>query len=130
IDAWIRAGGTAIYPSFPRGPMTTVEGDAATFQRWQSGDTGDGTFHRFTGDMEPPSLYGDYVRDVLLDLDNLDPHTAEVLRIARPERVFFTVQEDGHLLALNYRDETIDIIVDGEIHTLPPYRIRRIGPLR
>ena len=92
IDAWIRAGGRAIYPSFPRGPMTTVEGDAAVFRRWESGDTGDGAFHRFTGDMEPPSLYGDYVREVLLGVDTLDPRTAEVLRIARPERVFFAVQ--------------------------------------
>ena len=75
MDAWMRRGGTILYPSFPRSPLETVEGDTAVFGQWSRGDTGAGSFRRFKGDMDPPSLYADFVREALGGLDTLAPVT-------------------------------------------------------
>ncbi len=128
IDAWLRRGGTIIYPVYPRGLQQTVEEDTSVFQRWSRGDTGSGAFHRFVGDVDPPSLYGEFARKVLRSIPSLHPWTRQAITIARPEHVFFTVQSDGHLLALNYDDEPARVsVAGGREVTIEPYGIARIG---
>jgi hypothetical protein len=113
IDAWLRAGGTVFYPSFPRGAQQTVDGDTAVFNRWAGGDTGAGRFLRYPGDMEPPSGYARFVGRHLREMPELHPHTRLALAAERPEEVFLTVQADGHLLALNYTDDPAALRVPG-----------------
>lgn len=128
IDAWLQTGGVIIYPSFPRGDQTTVEGDATVFRNWSRGLTGAGAFYRHPGDMEPPSLYGDFVKKTLLGLSTLHPYTQEALRAERSDHVFFTVQEDGHLLILNYGDSPAVVRFDsGTEHIVGPYDIARLA---
>lgn len=127
IDAWIRAGGTLIYPSFPRGSLSSLDGDSEVFRKWTSGGTGAGAFHRFQGDMEPPSDYGDFVREVLLGLDSLHPWTKAALRADQTEKVFWSIQEDGSLLVLNYADVPGFIrIGESEPVEIGPFDIGRI----
>ncbi|MCG3195870.1 MAG: hypothetical protein GHCLOJNM_00339 [bacterium] len=126
IDQWVRKGGTVIYPSFPRGPLETVEGDASVYSRWEIGDTGAGEFARFQGDMEPPSLYGEYVKEILLEEDSLHSWTMAALRAKHPDQVFLSVLEDGSLFVLNYSEREAEIELEGVVgDTLPPYSIRR-----
>lgn len=126
VDAWMRAGGAVFYPSFPRGDLETVEGDRATAQRWARGDTGTGAFLRFRGDMEPPSLYADFVREKLLAQESLHPWTRAAVAADRPGHTFLTVQDDGHLLVLNYADKTSRVTLpDGTPVDTPPFRITR-----
>ncbi|MBX7259290.1 MAG: beta-galactosidase [Candidatus Hydrogenedentes bacterium] len=122
IDAWIRQGGTAIYPTYPRGPQETVEGDQSRFLAWERGDTGAGTFRRFKGDMEPVSLYGDFVEEVLQGVGSLSPLTRQVLAIQHPEQVYFSVLADGSLVALNYGDKPAPVSLEGRFtETIMPY---------
>jgi len=128
IDGWVRNGGTLIYPSFPRGYLETVDGDSTTFARWTRGDTGQGSFQRYQGDMEPPSLYGDYVEGVLSGMDSLHPWTKAALNASHSDRVFFSVQEDGRLLVLNYSGEEGFLQLEGQPRVaLRPYSIERIA---
>jgi hypothetical protein len=44
--------------------------------------------------------------------------------------VFFSVLEDGKILALNYSEQSADIALEGEFsQTLPPYSIEVLKPL-
>ena len=95
IDAWLRAGGTVIFPCFLRTSLATVEGDTGMFQHWENGDTGVGQFHHYLGDDEPPSLYADYVRSVLLGLDSLSRPVRIALESRRPDKVFLSCQTEG-----------------------------------
>jgi hypothetical protein len=105
----------------------TIEGDSAAFQRWTSGNTGQGAFYRFPGDMEPPSCYGEYVRDIFQKLPGLHPWTRMALATSRPPAVFLSVQSDGHLLALNYDRRPARISLDGEFDkVIEPYGILRV----
>ncbi|MCA9447815.1 MAG: family 14 glycosylhydrolase, partial [Candidatus Omnitrophica bacterium] len=128
IDDWIRNGGTLIYPSFPRGSLSTVEGDPDLFSSWSKGDTGNGAFIRYQGDMEPPSLYADYVHERLLDVAGLHPWTKQILESDHSEHVFSSIQKDGHLMVLNYSGEVgfIDIPHRPRV-SLEPYSIHRIS---
>ncbi len=129
IDAWMRRGGIVIYPSFPKGPLTSLRGSTRVFESWVNGETGEGAFHRFPGDMEPPSLYAEFVRSTLLGLPHLQPLTHVALKGRHPDQVFLTVQEDGHLLVLNYRDEPAPLeLPDRAALTLDPYSIQRVAP--
>ena len=126
IDAWVQKGGTIIYPSFPRGNLQTIEGDSHTFSRWSTGDTGEGHFFRFAGDMEPPSLYGDYVDNTLRKMPNLNPLTKQVLQIQHPDFVYFSLQADGYVLAVNYNNEPAEIeLPDKRKEKIEPYSIVR-----
>lgn len=126
IDGWLRAGGTLIYPSFPRGPQKTTEGDTAVFARWQTGDTGQGRFFRFPGDMEPPSLYGAFIRKALATQPGLHAATRAALQVEHPEQVFVSAQADGHLLLLNYEDVPATVRLPGQFETvLPAYSMAR-----
>ena len=137
VDAWLRKGGTIIYPSYPRGPQEAVGADPvpavhspgegfAAFARWSAGDTGKGSFHRFPGDAEPPELYGEFVAKVLRDVGGLHPWTRSVLEAKRPPRVFFSVQKDGQALVLNYNDQPAKVSVAGAEKTVEPYGIERV----
>jgi hypothetical protein len=128
IDQWLRAGGVIIYPSYPRGAQETIEGRTDVFQRWSNGDTERGSFHRFPGDMEPPSGYGNFVRSVLRSVTTLHPWTRKALEAKHPEQVFLAVQQDGHLLALNYHDEPARVSLEGQFdEVIEPYGIRRMA---
>ena len=127
VDKWIRAGGTVIFPPRPRGSYKTVDGNTDIFLSWQRGDTGDGAFYRFNGDIEPISFYGDFVENILIKTSHLHPLTKQVLEIQHPERVFFSVLEDGRVLALNFSDKAANIELDGDIgEALPPFSIKLI----
>jgi len=128
IDAWVRNGGAVIYPSFPRGGLATVDGDTWTFNHWTEGDTGQGRFFRFQGDMEPPGDYAAFVKDSLPALNTLHPWTKTVLGIALPERVFLSIREDGHVLVLNYNTrETLLTLPGGAELRIPGYGIARFA---
>lgn len=124
IDQWMRAGGVIIYPSFPRVPLETIEGDQTVFQAWERGDTGQGAFHRFQGDMEPVTLYGDFIEKVLEQTPTLRPETRRMLMVRRPPRVFFSTLETGDMWALNYNDQAAHIELVGVFRaTVPPYAV-------
>jgi len=90
------------------------------------GDTGNGTFHRFPGDMEPPSLYGDYVEKVLQGIPYLHEWTRIALETEHPSMVFLSIQEEGYLMAINYSDMTAHIKKDGIFEgDLEPYSMAR-----
>lgn len=136
VDEWLLRGGTIIYPSYPRGPQEAI-GDASrgdvsakaateVFNRWSSGDTGKGAFHRFKGDAEPPELYGEFVAEVLKEVRGLHPWTRAVLEAAHPPRVFFSVLKDGHALVLNYNATPVKISVAGVESTMEAYGIETI----
>lgn len=128
IDAWMQAGGTLLYPSFPRGPLRTVEGETEIYNRWAAGKTGKGRFVRFKGDMEPPSLYGDFVREELLKTNSLSRMIRQVVDLDLPEHVFVSVCEDGHALVLNYSEEEVRMNRVGRASkfSVAPYGIQRV----
>lgn len=128
LDEWMRAGGTILYPSFPRGALRTVEGDTTIFSRWSKGDTGAGRFYRFRGDMEPCDLYGDFVREHLRKLDTLDPHARKVLDIEHSEQVFMSVGENGDLMILNYGDKPETLVPTNGTIVVPAYGIEPLAP--
>ena len=123
IDAFMRAGGIVIYPTYPRGTQETIDGDTTLFESWQRGDTGAGAFHRFQGDMEPIALYGDYVEQQIRAIaPTLNPLTQQALEVRHPSRVFISVLESQDLIALNYSDQPATIELPGVFtQTLEPY---------
>lgn len=128
IDAWMRKGGCVIYPAFPRSNLSTIEGDSGVFLKWIGGDTGQGRFFRFVGDMEPPADYGRFVKDRLLGLDTLHPWTKAVLRLNAPDKVFFSIQSDGHVLALNYNEYEVRVpLSPDKEEKIPAYGVARFG---
>jgi hypothetical protein len=58
IDRWVRDGGIVVYAPRPRGPPTTVEGDASLARKWQAGDTGKGRVVVWQGDLIPAPFSG------------------------------------------------------------------------
>jgi len=128
IDEWMRNGGTVVYPSFPKGTVFTVDGDASTFNKWKRGDTGNGRFYRFPGDMDPPSLYADYVKSLLLKTDGLSRATEIALVMKRPDSVFISAQADGHFLVINYGDDPATVEYPGmDPVVVEPYMVERIS---
>ncbi len=113
MDAWMRRGGMILYPSFPRGALETVEGDTSVFAQWSRGDTGNGGFNRFKGDMDPPSLYADFVRKALSGLSTLAPVTRALIDAERSEQVFMTAFEDGSIGILNYEEREARVQIPG-----------------
>lgn len=125
IDRWIRVGGCVIYPTYPRVPQETIDGDQSLFLAWEAGDTGDGVFHRFRGDMEPITLYGDYIESILRGMDNLHPLTMQALAVEHPDRVFVSALEDGSLVILNYREDGAKVRLEGRLdEEMPGYTVR------
>jgi hypothetical protein len=125
IDRWIRAGGCAIYPTYPRVPQETIDGDQSLFLAWETGDTGAGVFHRFRGDMEPITLYGDYIESILRGMDSLHPLPMQALAVEHPDRVFVSALENGSLVILNYREDGAKMRLEGRLdEEMPGYTIR------
>lgn len=123
IDRWIRSGGIAIFPTFPRGDYRTIEGDPALFQAWERGDVGKGRFFRFKSDMEPITLYGDFVESILETTPNLHPGVARLLQIDQPPQVFSSLLQTGDLLLLNYSNRSVEFTLEGEPVEMGPYSI-------
>lgn len=127
MDDWMRQGGMILYPSFPRHALETVEGDASVFTRWSRGDTGAGTFQRFKGDMDPPSLYAAFVRNTLRELPTLAPLTRALIEVERPEQVFLSALEDGSIAILNYEEREVSIqLPDRPPISLSPYQVKLV----
>ncbi len=127
MDAWMRRGGMILYPSFPRGALETVEGDTSVFAQWSRGDTGEGAFRRFKGDMDPPSLYADFVRNTLSGLSTLTPVTRTLIDAERPEQVFMTAFEDGSIGVLNYEAGEVKVSIPGRPSIrLLPFQVKLI----
>jgi hypothetical protein len=54
--------------------------------------------------------------------------TRQALAVQRPEGVFLSVQADGHLLALNYRETPARVVLKGVFRrTIEPYGMERVG---
>jgi len=127
IDAWLRAGGTVIFPCFLYTSLATVEGDTSVFDRWVRGDIGSGRFFRYEGDDEPPSLYAEFVASSLLRTRSLSPATRIALEMKRPDNVFISVQQSGHFLILNFNDVPVQLEhpAIGNVE-IDPYAIGRV----
>ena len=103
-----------------------MEGNTAVFGQWTRGDTGSGRFQRFKGDMDPPSLYADFVRETLRGLDTLAPATRALVDAERPEQVFMTAFEDGSIGILNYEEEANVQIPGKKTVTVSPWQVKVI----
>lgn len=124
VDQWMQRGGRVIYPSFPRGPLATVEGDTSICAGWEAGKTGQGAFLRFKGDMEPPSFYGEFAAEQLGKMENLHPWTRAALATPKPEYVYLSVLQNGEALALNYSSKPQTLQIPGaETCEIPPYGV-------
>jgi hypothetical protein len=77
--------------------------------------------------MEPPSGYGDFVRQVLRQSGALHRWTRQALEAEHPDRVFLSIQEDGHMLALNYNPAPAKLkLPGGHGVVIEPYGIQRL----
>ncbi len=126
IDAWVRAGGTVIYPlreGSRQVPFTTVEGDRAVFDRWLAGDTGKGRALVYTWHPER-KLYLEYIKKQLLAMPALRPELKRALAMEKPEETYWSVTASGKLVLLNYGDDTATVRLPGsKALTVAPYSI-------
>jgi len=127
IDAWLRNGGTVMFPCQLHTRLTTVEGDASCFDRWTRGDIGQGRFCHHIGDDEPPDVYAEFVRAKLLETPTLSHATRIAIEAERPRNVFLSAQADEEFLILNFDDRTATVKHPdlGET-TIPPYVIAQV----
>lgn len=124
IDAWLRAGGTIIYPERPRGHLVTVEGDRSIPQRWIEGDTGRGKVIFYRGDSVPGEFYAEFVREQLSRLPDLHPAVRSALAIGKPASVFWSALENGKLALLNFSNHPATVrLPDGGTVRIDPYEI-------
>jgi hypothetical protein len=124
IDAWVKAGGTVICASRPRGLPQTVEGDSSLAQAWQRGETGKGHAIFYEGDAEPPDEYVDFMRQQLLGFKQLRPEIHRALQIEKPREVYWSVLDGGKLALLNFTDHEARIrLSGGKILVVQPYGI-------
>jgi hypothetical protein len=124
IDAWVKAGGTIIWISRPRGLPQTPEGDASLAQSWQRGEVGKGQAIFYNGDPEPPDDYVEFVHKQLLGLKQLRPEIRTALQIDKPRNVYWSVLEGGKLALLNFTDHEASIrLSGGKTLVVKPYGI-------
>lgn len=124
IDRWVRAGGTLIYPTQPRGLLETVEGDQSVSRKWRQGETGKGSVLFYPGDPVPGEYYARFIRSELRRLGSLRPQIRRALEIEKPEFVYWSVLENGRLALLNFEDKEAQVrLAGGRSLRLPPYRI-------
>lgn len=102
IDAWVRGGGTVVFAPRPRGNPVTVEGDGSIAARWLQGDTGKGRVVVWRGDLVPTREYGEFVRELLLEMPAVDGRVKAALRMEKPETVYWSVLENGKTVLLNF----------------------------
>lgn len=124
IDAWLRAGGTIIYPERPRGHLVTVEGDRSISQRWVEGDTGKGKVIFYLGDSIPGEFYAEFVRQQLSRMPGLRPAIRSALAIEKPASVFWSALENGKLALLNFSNHPAIVrLPEGGMVRIDPYEI-------
>lgn len=124
IDAWLQNGGIVIYPSFPRGPLSDTAGNNAIFNRWASGNTGTGHFHRFQGDVEPPAEYARYMRTILLQhAEKFSPQTRQLLQRDLPSMVYVAALQSGKYVFLNYNDNEVRLDLSQGTLAVPRFGI-------
>ena len=107
IDAWVRGGGTAIYPfirSNARAGIASVEGDGSVFKRWRSGDTGKGKVTIVDALREPLDLYIGDIVSLLKQQEDFNPATKRMLHAKCPPRVYRSMLENGLLVFYNDGD--------------------------
>jgi hypothetical protein len=106
IDAWMRNGGTVIFPVRPQARhegLSTVEEDTATWQRWVKGETGKGRLLLFTRQSEPLAYYMNFLREKLPGVAGMRETTKRALKLKKPEETYWAVLGDD-LVLLNYAD--------------------------
>lgn len=124
IDAWVKAGGTVICASRPRGLPQTVEGDTSLAQAWQRGETGKGRAVFFAGDAEPPDEYVEFMRQQLLGMKQLRPEIHRALQIEKPKEVYWSVLDSGKLALLNFSGhQALVRLPGGKTFVVQPYGI-------
>ena len=123
IDAWVRAGGYAIYPISATRRLSTVEGDGEIYDRWKKKDTGRGKVVFFRSDGEPPVLYSRFIRDTLKKADFLDKRTHRMLNIEKPETVFAACFENGRIPLMNFDENAAFAVVGDSRVALDPFEI-------
>jgi len=129
IDEWVRAGGAVIYPYWAAMPLTTVEEDAAVYNRWLRGETGNGKVIFDRGDRVPAHRYADFIAKQLEAMDNLDPRTLEMLRAQKPPEVYISALATGSFAVLNYNDAPVEVTIPGiQTATVKPYGIKILSP--
>lgn len=102
MDAWVRNGGTLVFAPRPRGNPVTVEGDGSISSRWLAGDTGKGRVVVFHGDLVPSKDYAEFLRDLTLKTPGVNPGIQAALKMQKPDRVYWSVLENGKLAMLNF----------------------------
>jgi hypothetical protein len=126
IDAWVRQGGTVIYPlreGSRQVPFTTVEGDGSTFARWQAGDTGKGRALIYTWHPER-KLYMAYIQKQLVGMSSIRPEVRRALAMEKPEETYWSVLENGKLVLLNYGDDAATVrLPGGKTLRVEPYSV-------
>ncbi|HUW59960.1 MAG TPA: alpha-amylase family protein [Candidatus Bathyarchaeia archaeon] len=128
IDAWVRAGGTVIFPYWGAMPLATVEGDVTVYNRWLRGETGNGKVIFDRGDRVPTHRYADFIAKQLDAMDNLDPQTLQMLRAQKPPEVYVSALQSGVFAVLNYNDEPAEVVIpDVGRATVKPYGIQLIS---
>jgi hypothetical protein len=104
IEAYLRGGGTVIFPARPQAPgegLETVEGDRSIWQRWSKGDTGQGRLKVYVGPHEPFGYYMDFVRKQLLETPGVSQPTKRALKLGKPDETYWAVLGND-LVLLNY----------------------------
>ncbi len=118
IGAWVKAGGTVIYPRQPRGPLVSVEGDGSDFNSWEQS----GRLIHFEGDPQPPDYYARFVREQVGKLPGIRESYRQAVRMKKPDLVYWSVLETGKVALLNFSDEPAMIEVrPGRRVALEPY---------
>jgi hypothetical protein len=129
IERWVAEGGTVLVNYWNRTPLQTVEGDRSVLNRWLRGDAGKGKAVLIEEDREPPARFADRVRQELLAMENLHPHTQAMLRAEKPDEVYVSALESGVFAVLNYSDAAAEVRIPGAApQTIPPYRIALVEP--
>jgi hypothetical protein len=106
IDAWMRNGGTVLFPTRPqarREGLSTVEGDSATWQRWMKGETGKGRLVVFARQSEPLDYYMNFLREQLVKVNGMRATSIRALKLSKPNETYWAVLGND-LLLLNYAD--------------------------
>ena len=128
IDAWVRNGGTVIYPvlhsNAPR-ELMTVEGDTTVYRRWAAGDTGKGKVILINTQREPLDDYIDDLAEVLKAIEGMSPLTLQMLTAEKPRGVYMSALKTGKLACYNDRMTPSPLTLsDGRTVTLDPVSIR------
>ncbi len=131
IDAYLRGGGTVIFPARPQAPragLETVEGDTSMWQRWLKGETGKGRLKVFAGANEPFSYYMDYVREQVSGTAGVSDATRRALKVVKPDETYWAVLGND-LVLLNYATTAATVrLSNGKVVRLEPNTIWMSAP--